>query len=370
MPIEDFDLQGQENMKQLHPILTINTCPIGFRHSPTIGKLTEALAKANLSFEAIKKETENPYFKSQYADLSTLIAATRGALSKNGLVVIQTPRTKEGLVFVTTALLHTSNEWISEDLELRPAKSDPQGCGSAMTYARRYAYQSILNIAGEVDDDGNAASGKTAKGSSKPSIDEAEEQFQERSGGQRASVVMVNAFEAMFKTSGKTEKQLTDVLRVRYSAERPDQLTKEELQELVKWAAGREPLEDTIKTSIAATGRAVQEPLSSNPPQSTPERLNGLEYVPMKLTKVEFVSKGKARWIVEGVDTQGEVWSMTCWDKKLGTRLAGAVGKACILGIKTAEKEGKTYYNVSAIEEIVGEMQQAPDYMTDEDIPF
>lgn len=265
----DYEQDYADNVTQGHPVA--NTSPIGFRHSPTIGKLTEALAKANLSFEAIKKETENPYFKSQYADLSTLISATRGALSKNGLVVIQTPRTKEGSVFVTTALLHTSNEWISEDLELRPAKSDPQGCGSAMTYARRYAYQSILNIAGEVDDDGNAASGKTAKGSSKPSIDEAEEQFQERAGGQRASGVMVNAFQKLWQDRGKTDRQLADVLKVRYSAERPDQLTKEELDELVKLAIGREPLEDTIKTSIAATGRAVQEPLSSNPPQSTPD---------------------------------------------------------------------------------------------------
>lgn len=288
----------QEEETKVYPVNFVEhiakfTNPIGFRHSANIGKLTEALAKASLEFLPIKKETENPYFRSQYADLSTLIAATRDALSKSGLVVIQTPRTKDGSVFVTTALLHTSNEWISEDLELKTAKYDPQGCGSAMTYARRYAYQSILNIAGEVDDDGNAASGKTAKSKIDPV--EAEEQFQERTGKERASVVMVDAFQKLWHERGKTDQQLIDVLRVRYSATRPDQLTKEELDELVKLAIGREPVEQTLKTSVAAAAKTVYEPLPeerpNTPPKSSPGTVGRTGVTEKQLNRLYAISK-------------------------------------------------------------------------------
>jgi hypothetical protein len=265
-----YDNEPESGQGQVVPAWIPNPNPIGFRHSQTIGKLVEALSVAVRKFNPIKKETENPYFKSQYADLSTLIAATRDALSESGLVVIQTPRTKDGSVFVTTALLHTSNEWIAEDLELRPAKSDPQGCGSAMTYARRYAYQSILNIAGEVDDDGNAASGKKSK-----DVEQAEEAFQEKTGQQRAPMALVNAFQELFKTCGKTEKQLVDILRARWSADRPDQLTKQELDELLKWAVGKEPLEETLKTSLAAAGKAVYEPLAEERPNTPPKSSQG-----------------------------------------------------------------------------------------------
>jgi len=59
-------------------------------------------------------------------------------------------------------LMHSSGEWISGELEMNPVKNDPQGIGSAITYARRYTLAGIAGIATE-DDDGNAASGKDAK---------------------------------------------------------------------------------------------------------------------------------------------------------------------------------------------------------------
>jgi hypothetical protein len=244
-----------------------NSYPIGFKHSPTLGKLTEALAKAAAEFQPIKKETQNPYFKSTYADLATLIEGTRVALSKNGLVVVQVPRTLmvSGSVVVTTALLHTSNEWISDDLELRPKTFDPQGCGSAMTYARRYAYQSILNIAGEPDDDGNAASGKNGK---EDRTERAENAFNERTGQDRCSPALVLAFEKMFATSGKTRAELAIRLQTRYSASEPAQLTSVEIGELVKWAASKEQGQETAREPQEAISR----PRTA---QSTPESSEG-----------------------------------------------------------------------------------------------
>lgn len=128
--------------------------------SPTIGKLAEALAKATLEFGPVIKATENPFYKSQYADLSTLIDATRKPLAKHGLVVTQFPgEAATGRVAVITAVLHSSGEWLRSEMSMPCSKPDAQGVGSALTYGRRYAYGATLNLAGEKDDDGNAAVG-------------------------------------------------------------------------------------------------------------------------------------------------------------------------------------------------------------------
>lgn len=140
----------------------------------------------------------------------------------------------------------------------------------AKTGALKYVLRGIGLIPDEKDDP--EADGKVDEETGTNRVQQAEEKFQERTGGQRASIALVNAFQEMFSKSGKTEKQLTEILRVRYSAERPDQLTKEELQELVKWAAGKEGLEDTLRTSVtAATGRAQEAPVDSGLPSTPPD---------------------------------------------------------------------------------------------------
>jgi hypothetical protein len=131
--------------------------------SASIAKLAGALAKAQLSFEPIYKETDNPFYKSKYADLSLIIKATQKSLATNGLVVIQTPRVdfERKLAGVESMLVHESGEWLTNEL-LLPAgvnKFDAQSIGSAVTYARRYGLQSIIGVAAEPDDDANTAVG-------------------------------------------------------------------------------------------------------------------------------------------------------------------------------------------------------------------
>lgn len=139
----------------------------GIGATEQIGELAGALAKAQTEFKSVLKDTKNPYYNSMYADLSSVIGATQGALAKNGLVVIQNPVVDcEGeKAGVTTIIAHASGQWMSHDLML-PAtmkgkdgvlKFDAQSVGSAITYARRYSYQAIIGIAAETDDDGNAA---------------------------------------------------------------------------------------------------------------------------------------------------------------------------------------------------------------------
>jgi len=125
--------------------------------SEDIKDLAGALCKAQSEMSGAKKKAANPYFKSKYANLEEVIHCAKDALMNNGLSVSQFPVTNETQAGVTTLLMHNSGQWIEDTLLLKCAKLDPQGMGSAITYARRYAYQSILGIPSE-DDDGQAAS--------------------------------------------------------------------------------------------------------------------------------------------------------------------------------------------------------------------
>jgi len=125
--------------------------------SETIGKLAEGLTKAQADFGPLIKGAANPFFKSKYADLSGVMDVARGPLAENGLCFVQTTEEAEsGFLVVETTLIHVSGEWISGRLKMPTVKQDPQGFGSAMTYARRYALQAILGLAAE-DDDGEGA---------------------------------------------------------------------------------------------------------------------------------------------------------------------------------------------------------------------
>ena len=127
------------------------------RRSESIAALAAALAKAQGEIEGASKDKTNPHFKSSYADLASVWDACRAPLSKNALAVLQ-PAVADGpRVTVTTILVHSSGEFIESDLTMAAQQNTPQGIGSCITYARRYALSSLIGIAPE-DDDGNAAS--------------------------------------------------------------------------------------------------------------------------------------------------------------------------------------------------------------------
>lgn len=143
-------------MSENHEIINSEIFMSDQTMSSGIGKLAGALAKAQGLMKAAKKDSTNPFFKSNYADLASVWEAAREALSKNGLAVIQTTEEHLEKVVVITLLAHESGEWIRGRIAMKPMKPDPQGIGSTLTYARRYALASIVGVAPE-DDDGNAA---------------------------------------------------------------------------------------------------------------------------------------------------------------------------------------------------------------------
>lgn len=127
------------------------------RRSASIAALAAALAKAQGEIEGASKAKVNPHFKSSYADLASCWDACREPLSKNGLAVMQPASSNGPQVTVTTMLAHSSGEWIEGDFTMTATQNTPQGVGSCLTYARRYALCAMVGIAPE-DDDGETAS--------------------------------------------------------------------------------------------------------------------------------------------------------------------------------------------------------------------
>ena len=106
------------------------------------------------------KTATNPHFKSRYADLSAVVEAVIDSLNDNGIALLQVTHPSDTGIAIETLLIHESGEKLSGGVLTVPAaKQDPQGYGSALTYARRYSLMSTCGIAPE-DDDGNAASKK------------------------------------------------------------------------------------------------------------------------------------------------------------------------------------------------------------------
>lgn len=126
-----------------------------FTKSESLKEISKALSLFAIKVESIRKDANNPFFKSQYATLSNIIESSRDALSECGLSVSQFPIGEHSLI---TILMHESGEWMQSEYTMRPTKNDPQGIGSVITYMRRYALASVLNLSIQEDDDANEAS--------------------------------------------------------------------------------------------------------------------------------------------------------------------------------------------------------------------
>lgn len=121
-------------------------------------QIASALVKAQKAFGPALKTATNPHFKSRYADLAACVEAVIGGLNDNGIALIQRNSLDDAGVTVETVFVHESGEMLEcGKLHVPAAKHDPQGYGSALTYARRYSLMAACGIAPE-DDDGNAGS--------------------------------------------------------------------------------------------------------------------------------------------------------------------------------------------------------------------
>ena len=130
------------------------------RRSEQIDQIATALSAAQGEMDDATKSASNPFYKSKYAPLDSIRAASRNALAKYKLCISQGVEMDGEDVHVTTLLVHTSGQYFETDLAMRPEKLTPQELGKVITYGRRYSWSAILGMAAGEDDDGNAGTGK------------------------------------------------------------------------------------------------------------------------------------------------------------------------------------------------------------------
>lgn len=126
------------------------------RTSENLDKLSPAMLAAQQAMENAEIDSDNPHFRSRYASLSSVLLACKKPLNEAGIFFIQAPVAldcKDCLGLVTRLTHAASGQWLEATMSMPLQKVDPQGMGSAITYARRYALMAILGIAAEEDDD-------------------------------------------------------------------------------------------------------------------------------------------------------------------------------------------------------------------------
>ena len=124
--------------------------------SNEINEIAKALCAAQSEMSGAKKDSKNPFFKSSYSDLASVMQAISLPFAAHGLCFVQAAEANEQRVSVTTRIIHTSGQWLEAATELPPTKADAQGWGSAITYAKRYGLQALCGVP-SVDDDGQEA---------------------------------------------------------------------------------------------------------------------------------------------------------------------------------------------------------------------
>lgn len=137
------------------------TGPVGaysppvFGYDRPCGKVIAAFCKAQADFASAARDTNNPFFKSKYADLASAWRAVSKALADNGLAVSSEVVPEGEWIVCTTRLWHSSGEFLDGRWMCKTSKLDSQGVGAVTTYARRMGLFCLLGIVADDDDDGN-----------------------------------------------------------------------------------------------------------------------------------------------------------------------------------------------------------------------
>lgn len=193
--------------------------------SPQTDKIFAAYVKFQADVGNAEKNKTNPHFKSRYADLESAIEAAKPHLAKHDLAVMQHPYSVDSLVGVCSTLIHVSGQWISSTLLLAPSRNDPQGSGSAITYARRYSYLAILGMATE-DDDGNAATQPKDPENDSPEVVAKKKHY--------VSPAQLGKLASAMKAKGISADKMRELVAKHWKIESAQHLTQEQFHDL--WA--------------------------------------------------------------------------------------------------------------------------------------
>jgi len=182
--------------------------------------LSQALVKFHSQFKPIKKDAQNPFFKSDYLTLSGILDAVRSPLASNGFAIVQTMRVSEASTLLVTKLLHETGEELSSEMVM-PVLQDPQKMGSLITYYKRYQLQALLGIStADEDDDGNSVSIPQSQPVKAPVKEVIKPTFQVEGIGQQRPMLGV---------ASDAQKNALKKMGVKFS----DNITKQEASDLI-----------------------------------------------------------------------------------------------------------------------------------------
>jgi hypothetical protein len=129
------------------------------KKSESIAEIAKALSAFQGEVKQPTKDKVNPFFKSKYVDLESVVQSITSISNKHGLSFIQYPINQDNKVGIVTIIMHSSGEYIeSEPIFATPLKQDAQATGSVITYLKRYSLSAMFGITSDEDDDGNSAS--------------------------------------------------------------------------------------------------------------------------------------------------------------------------------------------------------------------
>lgn len=178
------------------------------RTSDQINQIYPAFIKAQGEMENLKKDSKNPFFKSQYSSLEVVLETVQPVFENHGIAIMQGSGTSPIGINIITRLIHESGQWIETDFPMPLAKQDSQAAGSATSYGRRYALKAICSLA-EVDDDGQSSSDQN------PKDDRSDESLKQMTESQ------LTELNHLFDTLGAKPEQIQATCR-KYSGDRTE----------------------------------------------------------------------------------------------------------------------------------------------------
>lgn len=206
--------------------------------SDSIKNLSEALVKfqGDISNPSNSKTVSAGQFSYKYAPLDEVLNLVRPLLSKYGLSIVQAPLMSDGMVGVSTVLLHQSGEYLEfEPIMLKMDKQSAQGAGSAITYARRYALSAILGISSEDDNDGNGTEFNPKQQAQKNKPQQQKKQQMDK--GVDASLASEKQLELIYKLAKEknySPESMVSYIKNRFNKDNSKALTMKEASEMIK----------------------------------------------------------------------------------------------------------------------------------------
>lgn len=243
--------------------------------SENIDLLATALSKAQAEIVGAKKDSQNPFFKSSYADLHSVIEAIREPFAKNGLSYSQLTDFDEKGTFVETILMHSSGQWLISSYPIISVKPDPQSMLAALTYARRGCLSAISGVA-QIDDDGNTASNREiVKENANTTIitDKPQTTF---GGGyvprdKPATEKQISLIYGVGKRNNYQSKDVLELIHEKYKLTSDSQLNQIQINELIEYMAKNPKL--TTRPTYAGYQAAKQKIADEPPPPNDSDML-------------------------------------------------------------------------------------------------